>query len=130
MLSILITNTLCGLIGFIVFKKAMDFVFPTDPVSFYASCAIAFFFGFAGLLGLIIGFFLSVVLISLKLLKVIRDKMFYVYGGVYKDFTFSELETSEVYGPFETYEDAIVAWKSNVWQNVDNALHRLTIITK
>lgn len=50
-----------------------------------------------------------------------------VTGGIYKDFTFEDMETVLEYGPFETYEEAFDIWKAQVWQNVDNALHRLEI---
>lgn len=50
-----------------------------------------------------------------------------VCGGIYKDFTFEEIDTSIQFGPFETYEEASNVWKAEVWKNVDNALHQLTI---
>lgn len=33
----------------------------------------------------------------------------------------------ESHGLYWNYEDAYAAWKKNVWLNVDNALHKLSI---
>ena len=54
---------------------------------------------------------------------------FKITGGVYYDTTFSQLRegTYEEYGPFHSYEDAYKEWQARMWQNVDNALHRLKI---
>lgn len=56
--------------------------------------------------------------------------MYKVTGGVFTDTTFEQMidGTKETYGPFETYEEAYNIWKSKMFQNVDNALHRLIII--
>jgi len=53
-----------------------------------------------------------------------------VLGGIFADFTFTKLDPNtdiESHGLFWSYEDAYAAWKKNVWLNVDNALHRLSI---
>lgn len=56
---------------------------------------------------------------------------YYVVGGVYEDFTFSEVQEGyeEEHGPFDSYEEASRVWKSRMWLNVDNALHKLSIET-
>lgn len=56
--------------------------------------------------------------------------MYFVIGGIYKDFRFDikEIVSFEDHGGFETYEEAYDVWKKHVWLNVDNALHRLRII--
>lgn len=130
MFTSFIINYICGLIGFYVFKVAMDKTFPHDPPSFYVYCFMALIFGFSGTIGLIFGLILSVLLMTLKLFKITKTTNFYVDGGIYKDFTFSVKVEPEFYGPFETYEDAYDVWKASVWSNVDNALHRLTIKEK
>lgn len=50
-----------------------------------------------------------------------------ITGGVYTDFTFKNLASKEEYGPFSDWTEAYDVWKKHVWQNVDNALHRLEI---
>ncbi|MNV99297.1 hypothetical protein D3C71_1946420 [compost metagenome] len=57
--------------------------------------------------------------------------MFRVIGGVHKDFTFKEVRKGqeENYGPFATQQEALDQWKAKMWLNVDNALHRLRIVT-
>lgn len=57
------------------------------------------------------------------------DKIYWVYGGEWNDFTFTRgSEESYVeYGPFYTYEEAYNEWKAKMWLNVDNALYRLLI---
>lgn len=56
---------------------------------------------------------------------------FWVFGGIYKDTTFRELQSEKLeYGPFDTYQDAYDVWKSNMFLNVDNALHRLTVVER
>jgi Domain of unknown function (DUF4170) len=56
--------------------------------------------------------------------------MFEVVGGVHTDLSFTKVadDTREKYGPFENYQDAFDTWKSKMWSNVDNALHRLRIV--
>lgn len=130
MLTVIITNIICGLLGFILFKKAMDEAFPNDTPPVYILCIMAVASMFAGVTGLISGLIFSVLIMTLKLFGFAREKMFYVEGGIYKDFTFSDLDKSEFYGPFNSYDDAYDAWKASVWSNVDNALHRLTIKEK
>lgn len=53
-----------------------------------------------------------------------------VSGGVYTDTGFKvvKADTYERHGPFDTYQEAYDVWKARMWLNVDNALHRLTII--
>jgi len=51
-----------------------------------------------------------------------------VVGGIYRDFTFKEVEIPEEHGPFGDREEAKKAWLASVWSNVDNALHRLKIV--
>jgi len=58
------------------------------------------------------------------------SNLFLVFGGIYTDFSFKRLEDNPQFaGPFFTYEDAYAEWKRLVWQNVDNALHKLEIKT-
>lgn len=54
---------------------------------------------------------------------------FKVTGGIYEDSTFQTILVPEEYGPFTTYQEAKDVWKAKMWLNVDNALHRLTIVT-
>lgn len=57
----------------------------------------------------------------------------FITGGVYKDTTFRELQTdviAEEYGPYDTYQAAYEDWKYKVFLNVDNALHRLTVVER
>lgn len=56
--------------------------------------------------------------------------MYIVTGGVYTDTKFEQLidGTQERHGPYETYEEAYDLWKSRMFLNVDNALHRLQIV--
>lgn len=56
--------------------------------------------------------------------------MYIVYGGVYKDTTFEELDytTEEEYGPFNTYEEALAVWRGKTGWKVDICTHRLFIL--
>ena len=54
--------------------------------------------------------------------------MYIVRGGIFKDTSFSELESSEEkYGPYPSYDDALHQWHSAGWWQVDNCNHRLFI---
>lgn len=54
--------------------------------------------------------------------------MYFVRGGIFTDTTFKELESKEErYGPFSTYEEAKVKWKSQMGWNIDICCHRLFI---
>jgi hypothetical protein len=56
---------------------------------------------------------------------------FWVFGGIYKDTTFRELQSETLeYGPFDTYQAAYDVWKEKMFGNVDNALHRLTVVKR
>lgn len=57
------------------------------------------------------------------------DQIYWVYGGEWKDFSFSRGDESTYveYGPFYSYQDAYDTWKEKMWLNVDNALYRLLI---
>lgn len=57
------------------------------------------------------------------------EKIFFVYGGEFKDFTFKKADPDKYveFGPFYSYEDAYSSWKKNSWLNVDNALFKLSI---
>jgi hypothetical protein len=54
---------------------------------------------------------------------------YYVNGGVYADLNFDLLQTLESYGPFDTYREAFDVWQAKARFNVDNACHRLEIVT-
>lgn len=55
--------------------------------------------------------------------------MFIVTGGVFTDTNFTEIVegTQEVYGPFDTYEQAVSVWRGRMGWNVDTCEHRLFI---
>jgi hypothetical protein len=54
--------------------------------------------------------------------------MFTVEGGVYTDTSFSKLESDpESYGPFQSYDEAYMCWKSRTGWKVDICCHRLFI---
>jgi hypothetical protein len=53
-----------------------------------------------------------------------------VSGGIFTDTTFKEVQpgTEESYGPFETHEEAIEAWRTGMFnQKLDICTHRLLI---
>ena len=57
------------------------------------------------------------------------NEKYYVKGGVHTGATFSELETTEKYGPFNTYNEALVEWRRKTFtQMLDNCYHRLYIV--
>lgn len=58
-----------------------------------------------------------------------RETKFYVIGNVYKDTTWKEIVpgTEQVYGPFDTHEQAKNVWQGKAWLTVDNALMRFKI---
>ncbi len=58
-----------------------------------------------------------------------KDKFYVVCGGIYKDTTFAEIEpgTKEIYGPFETYDDAYSIWNAKSRIKMDICCHRLVI---
>ena len=59
------------------------------------------------------------------------ETKWYVSGGVYEDTTFNKLkDIADEYGPFDTYEAAYDVWKDKMFLNVDNALHRLTVVQR
>jgi hypothetical protein len=65
--------------------------------------------------------------------KVELKTKFFVFGGVYKDTTFRQLQNesdAQEYGPFDTYQEAYDEWKARMFLNVDNALHRLTVVER
>lgn len=52
-----------------------------------------------------------------------------VVGGTFTDTTFSALTgRPESYGPFETREEALAAWKANAFANIDDCHHKLYLI--
>jgi hypothetical protein len=55
--------------------------------------------------------------------------MFMIHGGVYTDTTFEVLDvnTYECYGPFDTYEEALNAWRGKMGRMIDTCTHRLFI---
>lgn len=57
------------------------------------------------------------------------DATYYLIGGVYTDTTFRHIEpgTSEVHGPYTSYEDAEKAWRGKMGWKVDICCHRLFI---
>lgn len=54
--------------------------------------------------------------------------VYYVVGGVFTDTTWQEVGVLDVFGPYDTYDDARNKWASEMWLNVDNCLHRLVIV--
>lgn len=57
------------------------------------------------------------------------DKIYFVYGAEFLDFTFKKgkPETYVEFGPFYSETQAYECWKENMWLNVDNALYKLFI---
>jgi hypothetical protein len=57
------------------------------------------------------------------------EPMYIVYGGVFKDTTFREIDnrTYEQYGPFETYQEAVNVWRGKMGLNIDICEHRLFV---
>jgi len=55
--------------------------------------------------------------------------MFKVEGGVYTNTSFQDLVpgTQEVYGPFDSYEEAYKTWSGKARANIDVCCHRLVI---
>jgi hypothetical protein len=53
--------------------------------------------------------------------------MFMVSGGVFTDMSFTEVEAgkAEVYGPFETREEAVNVWRGKMGLQIDTCEHRL-----
>jgi hypothetical protein len=59
------------------------------------------------------------------------EMKWFVSGGIYSDTTFKILTSeAEEYGPYDTYEAAYSEWKYHMFLNVDNALHRLTVVQR
>lgn len=56
--------------------------------------------------------------------------MFMVHGGVFTDTEFTQVVegTQEVYGPFETREQAVNVWRGRMGLMVDTCEHRLFVI--
>lgn len=56
--------------------------------------------------------------------------MYNVVGGVWTDTRFKDIVvgTEEVYGPFESYDEALNVWRGRMGWNVDNCCHRLFIV--
>jgi hypothetical protein len=52
-----------------------------------------------------------------------------VTGGIYTDTNWTTLVpgTTEYYGPFNTYQDAVKIWRSRMGWMIDNACHRLFV---
>lgn len=55
--------------------------------------------------------------------------MYYVVGGVWKTTKFEELVegTLELYGPFDTLEEANAKWSGASYRKVDDAHHKLFV---
>lgn len=60
---------------------------------------------------------------------ILEDFMYSVQGGIYTNTDFSEVipGTEEIYGPFETMEEAREYWSARARANIDDCHHRLTI---
>lgn len=58
-----------------------------------------------------------------------RFVAFYVVGGEFRDTSFRDLVRPDaVVGPFESYEDAYVAWRARAMATIDNANARYQIV--
>ncbi len=67
----------------------------------------------------------------------IRDRIektgsvrFWVVGGVYTDTRLSDIAggaTEERLGPFDSYDDAVAAWRAKAWATVDDVCARFRI---
>ena len=56
---------------------------------------------------------------------------YWVIGGEYASTAFREMANGgepQKFGPFETYQEARIAWLSHSWANVDNCHVRYTIV--
>lgn len=55
--------------------------------------------------------------------------MFQIFGGVFTDTTFTEIEpgTEECYGPFETKAEATNVWRGKMGRMIDTCEHRLFV---
>lgn len=55
--------------------------------------------------------------------------MFMVTGGVFTDMSFSEIVpgTAEVYGPFQTRDEAVAVWRGKMGYQIDTCEHRLFV---
>ena len=57
------------------------------------------------------------------------DLRFFVVGGRYADTSFTTLlEADETEGPFETYDDALEAWRVSSMRHIDEAFARYLIV--
>lgn len=58
-----------------------------------------------------------------------KSNRFWVVGGEYKDTRFNEVKdgTSQVFGPFDSYEKARAKWQAAVESTRSNAYMRFTI---
>lgn len=56
--------------------------------------------------------------------------MYYVVGGEYVDTTWKELDldTYELHGAFQTYEEAYDVWRTRTWKFVDHCYYKFSII--
>jgi hypothetical protein len=56
--------------------------------------------------------------------------VYYVWGGVFTDMSFRELEpgTEESFGPFHTEAEADQTWREGMRRKVDIAQHRLFVL--
>ncbi len=53
---------------------------------------------------------------------------FVVHGGIFTDTDFLHLESDEeLYGPYPTYERALVEWNRSTRRNLDICCHRVFI---
>lgn len=59
-----------------------------------------------------------------------KRKFWVVWGGVFKDMTFQELEpgTEQLLGPFPDEAAALLAWRDGTRRQVDIATHRLFVM--
>lgn len=57
------------------------------------------------------------------------DRIWVLWGGIFKDTTFRELdEGEELHGPYHTEAEADRMWKEIMRRNVDRATHRVFVI--
>lgn len=57
-------------------------------------------------------------------------KLYFVWGGVFRDSTWQELESGaeESHGPFHDAATAERVWRDETRRRVDTALHRLFVV--
>ena len=59
-----------------------------------------------------------------------QRKLFFVWGGVFTDASWEEVEpgTEECYGPFHDEATATRVWNEKARRNIDVAAHRLFVL--